>query len=65
MAIVDTTRHGYPSIFHVECEFFVAGQAERCAVCSKHRKSLRAMASRSGGDEHTHPSSQSAAVMHQ
>ena len=57
MAIVDTKWHGYSSIFHVECESFVAGQAEHCAVCSKHRKSLRAMASRSGGNEHTHPSS--------
>ena len=57
MAIVDSKRHGYPSIFHIECEFFVPGQAKRCAVCSKHRKSLRAMASRCGGDEHTHPSS--------
>ena len=42
-------------------EYFVTGSREALdaleSVCSKHRKSLRAMASRSGGDERTHPSS--------
>ena len=57
VAVVNSTRKGYPSIYHVDCEFLVAGQVERCSACSRHRKSLRAMASRSSRDDHTHPSS--------
>ena len=57
VAVVDSTRKGYPSIYHVDCEFLVAGQVERCSACSRHRKSLRTMASRSSRDDHTHPNS--------
>ena len=57
IAVVDSARMGYPSIYHLECEFFVAREVERCVVCSRYRKSLRAMASRSTRDDHTHPSS--------
>ena len=57
VAEVDSLRAGSPSIYHVECEILVSSSVERCSSCSRHRKSLRAMASRSPRDECTHPSS--------
>lgn len=57
MAVVESSRKGYPSVYHIECEFFVTEETERCSACTKHRKSLRAMASRSARGERTHPSS--------
>lgn len=59
MAIVDSTRSGTLSIYHVNCEVLLDGniEAKKCLACKKHRKSLSSMACRPQEDEHTHPSS--------
>ena len=57
VAVVDSLRTGDPSIYHVECEILVSSSTERCSSCSRHRRPLRVMASRSPRDERTHPSS--------
>ena len=44
VATVDTTRTGFPSIYHVKCEVLVSQGNHRCNCCKKHRKSLCAMA---------------------
>lgn len=59
MAIVDSTRTGTLSIYHVNCEVLLESSIEpkKCLACKKHRKSLSSMACRPHKDEHTHPSS--------
>ena len=60
MAVVDTTRTGAPSIYHVNCEILIevtSGHIRRCEYCKKHRKSLCAMGCRNQKDERTDPSS--------
>ena len=59
MAIVDLTRTGTLSIYHINCEVLLEGNTEpkKCLACKKHRKSLSSMARRPQKDEHTHPSS--------
>ena len=50
--------HGTPSLHHVTCEVLVKPSKERCASCSKHRNSLRAIISHKRTDhDRTHPSS--------
>ena len=57
--MVDSTRTGTPSIYHVNCEILikVSNQMKRCEYCKKHRKSLFAMGCRAQKDERTDPSS--------
>ena len=60
MAQVDSERLGVRSIFHADCEVILDSTVKsgRCSACTKHRKSLCTMASRSPKDEDpTHPSS--------
>jgi len=60
VAEVDSERLGNPSIFHSDCEVILdpTFKSGRCSACTKHRKSLCTMASRSPKDEdRTHPSS--------
>jgi len=48
-----------PSIFHVDCDVVVdsMSKSRRCTACTKYRKSLNTVASRSSSDKKTHPSS--------
>ena len=46
MATVDSTRTGFPSIYHVNCEILISRGSKRCSYCKNHRKSLCAMACR-------------------
>ena len=57
MATVDSTRAGFPSIYHVNCEVLISRGSKRCSYCKNHRKSLCAMACRDLKDERTDPSS--------
>jgi len=57
VATVDTTRTGFPSIYHVKCEVLVSQGNHRCNCCKKHRKSLCAMATCDHKDDKTNPSS--------
>ena len=52
------TGHG-PSIFHVDCDIVIDSlfKSGRCSACTKHRKTLNTMASRTSSDDKTHPSS--------
>ena len=52
MAIVDSTRTGSPSIYHVKCEVLISQGSKRCSCCKNHRKSLCAMACRDLKCEH-------------
>ena len=46
MAVVDSSRTGVASLYHVNCEILMRQGTNRCDYCKKHRKSLSAMASR-------------------
>ena len=48
IAYVDHQRTGKSAIYHIDCEQLVdySCKLKRCASCTKHRKSLSAMASR-------------------
>ena len=52
VAIVDSNRTGYPSIYHVKCEVLIGRGSKRCSCCKNHRKSLCAMACRDLKREH-------------
>ena len=62
VARVDSERLGSSSIFHVDCEIILdsTSKSGRCSACTKHRKSLNTMASRTHRDDRTHPSSHTA-----
>ena len=45
VAVVDSSRTGVPSLYHVNCEILIRQGTNRCDYCKKHRKSLSAMAS--------------------
>ena len=60
--MVDSTRSGSPSIYHINCDVLVdpSTTSQRCLSCTRHRKALASLATRAGRlshDEHTHPSS--------
>ena len=60
VAVIDSTRTGFPSLYHVECELLIkrSNYGGRCSACSKHRKSLTAMKCRKQKDiDKTNPSS--------
>ena len=45
-AVVDSTRTGVPSIYHIKCEVLLSQASSRCECCKKPRKSLCSLASR-------------------
>ena len=61
VAVVDSSRSGHQSIYHVDCEVLVPQGMTRCPNCTRHRNVLRAMVSRSryqrDDNQRTHPSS--------
>ena len=59
VAALDEARTGSLSIYHVECDIFIASSEEssRCKSCKKYRKTLSTMLSRRLKDQKTHPSS--------
>ena len=59
MAALDETRTGSLSIYHVECDIFIASSEElsQCKSCKRYRKTQSAMLSHRLKDQKTHPSS--------
>ena len=58
--MVKSTRTGYASIYHVDCEILIQRTvlSKRCSACTRHRKSLMAMKVRPTKDtDVTNPSS--------
>ena len=59
---MDSARCGAPSVYHIECDFFVDASStlKRCSSCTRHRTSLASLstqANRLPRDEYTHLSS--------
>ena len=54
-SVVDSTRTGVPSIYHINCEVLLpqAMASSRCEFCKKHRKSLCALASSHNNKDQT------------
>ena len=52
--LVDSSRSGHKSIYHINCEFLVHTGQELCRNCAKHWKSLRSFRDEC---QRTHPSS--------
>ena len=59
VAVIDATRTGQSTLFHVDCEILIQPSSNnRCIACTKHRKSLSAMKARKSKDtDKTDPSS--------
>ena len=51
--MVDSSRTGVPSIYHINCEVLLSQTSNRCEYCKKHRKSLCALASRHKNSDRT------------
>ena len=58
VAVIDATRTGQSTLFHVDCEILIQPSNNRCIACTKHRKLLTAMKARKPKDtDKTDPSS--------
>ena len=58
VAVIDATRTGQSTLFHVDCEILIQPSNNRCIACTKHRKLLTAMKARKPKDtDRTDPSS--------
>ena len=59
VGILDSTRSNVTAVYHAQCEILINCLQERCGNCTKYRKSLSAMASRTSKqkDDRTCPKS--------